>query len=73
MKNRFRSTKKTQGATYVRMHVYQLKQILYVSIRVTRLGAFSPNRWLFTFVSCMKITELAQIFGQPFATVKVMH
>jgi hypothetical protein len=31
---------------------------------VTRLGEFSPNGWSFT----LKFTEVAQIFGQFFAT-----
>jgi hypothetical protein len=42
--------------------------------RVTRLGAFSPI-WVnfFVFGSCLKIKEVAQMFGSTLSTVKVMY
>jgi hypothetical protein len=39
---------------------------LRVSIRVTRLGEFSPNGRLSTLASFLKITEVAHIFGGYF-------
>jgi hypothetical protein len=40
---------------------------------VTRLGEFSPNWWLLTLGSYIKITEIAYIFGLLCCTVKFMH
>jgi hypothetical protein len=37
------------------------------------LGEFSPNGWLFTSGSVLKITEVWQIFGLLFTTVPFMY
>jgi hypothetical protein len=46
---------------------------LWLMNRVTRLGEFSPNGWLFTLGCFLKISEVAHIFGFLFSTVKVIY
>jgi hypothetical protein len=41
-----------------------------IRIRVTRLGEFSPNGWLFNTGSYLKITEVIYIFGLLYTMVK---
>jgi hypothetical protein len=42
-------------------------------IRVTRMGEFSHNGWMFALGSYMKITEVAHIFRSLYLTVKFVH
>jgi hypothetical protein len=45
----------------------------YTTTRVTRLGEFSPVGRLITLVIFVKMTEIAQIIGLHFSTVKVAY
>jgi hypothetical protein len=45
----------------------------YVVIRVTRLGRYSPNGWLFTLGSYLIITEVSHNFWLLYSMVKFNH